>query len=583
MKLAGHLWFLAGGGVRGDAVYYFGMGRGLLNGLRLYVDLFETKPPLVFWLSALSLAAGGDARLYLAAQAALLVCVPPALSAVVLRGAGAGSNRRAAAALLVLLWGAALASFAADRGQGFQTEGFAVLPAAVPALVLVWSRDGVPGQRGTWLSGAALAIAMLLKEPFLLSAVAALAWAAAPRRDLLWAVRVVALAGLLALLFLLATGAAGGYLGTYLPEIMKGRLYDNLVYHDYRIDAFVQVPTPLWVRGLDTARLVRDVVPATPFAPLGVATALLIAGRPLWSGRSRWWWRLAAAAGVVALAACAQKGYDLRQVSVLIDQLGRPLPWGDPFFRWKLLEVAALGAAGAAALATLARARQWGPLAEAARALAVLYLATLVTGLAGDHPAHHALFALPVYLAAVADGLTRWGRGEGGRPATALVAAAAVLLVAGAASSRYDHGRLRAEQAALVAEQRLARAGAERLDALLTACGEARYVLADHRAQVLQALTRHSPVQLTYGMQRAHDDPGHLGFRSRPANPAFRAKMARDLASTRVIVFAAGTGRVLTVPGVEELLAHRGTAPPGCARPFLPVPGLVVDFQRAGP
>ncbi|HUY35688.1 MAG TPA: hypothetical protein VMV69_23295 [Pirellulales bacterium] len=48
--------FDAGTGINSDEILYFAMGRGPLNGLHAYIDLFETKPPMVFWLAALSLA-----------------------------------------------------------------------------------------------------------------------------------------------------------------------------------------------------------------------------------------------------------------------------------------------------------------------------------------------------------------------------------------------------------------------------------------------------------------------------------------------------------------------------------------------
>src|SRR2546422_741744 len=43
------------GAVQPDAYLYFTVGRGILNGLLPYKDLFETKPPGMFLLSALSL------------------------------------------------------------------------------------------------------------------------------------------------------------------------------------------------------------------------------------------------------------------------------------------------------------------------------------------------------------------------------------------------------------------------------------------------------------------------------------------------------------------------------------------------
>src|SRR5437762_2143520 len=42
-----------------DALIYLTIGRAILNGSKVYVDFFESKPPAIFYLSALSLRLGG--------------------------------------------------------------------------------------------------------------------------------------------------------------------------------------------------------------------------------------------------------------------------------------------------------------------------------------------------------------------------------------------------------------------------------------------------------------------------------------------------------------------------------------------
>ena len=53
----------AQGAIDGDGLIFTIIGRGMLNGLTLYIDLFETKPPGVFLLMALSLLMTGGERL----------------------------------------------------------------------------------------------------------------------------------------------------------------------------------------------------------------------------------------------------------------------------------------------------------------------------------------------------------------------------------------------------------------------------------------------------------------------------------------------------------------------------------------
>src|SRR4051812_43685219 len=68
--------------IGGDASVYLAVGRGILNGLAPYRDLFEIKPPGMFWLAGLSLALGGDERLAVFLQVVVLAAVPLLLVAV---------------------------------------------------------------------------------------------------------------------------------------------------------------------------------------------------------------------------------------------------------------------------------------------------------------------------------------------------------------------------------------------------------------------------------------------------------------------------------------------------------------------
>jgi hypothetical protein len=56
-----------------DTHIYLTVGRGLLNGLKPYVDLFETKPPGIFFLSAFSLLVSGGLLICNILQAIVLV------------------------------------------------------------------------------------------------------------------------------------------------------------------------------------------------------------------------------------------------------------------------------------------------------------------------------------------------------------------------------------------------------------------------------------------------------------------------------------------------------------------------------
>ena len=58
--LLSQAWFFYGGAFSGDTKYYWAMGQGYLNGLELYTDIFDTKPPAIYLLGALSYWLLGD-------------------------------------------------------------------------------------------------------------------------------------------------------------------------------------------------------------------------------------------------------------------------------------------------------------------------------------------------------------------------------------------------------------------------------------------------------------------------------------------------------------------------------------------
>ena len=69
-----------------DDPLYWAVGRGILNGLKPYIDLFENKPPGIFWLSALSMKlTGGVYAMNIFSFICLLItALTPAAAAVML-------------------------------------------------------------------------------------------------------------------------------------------------------------------------------------------------------------------------------------------------------------------------------------------------------------------------------------------------------------------------------------------------------------------------------------------------------------------------------------------------------------------
>ena len=73
------LFYEIQGAYTGDSPIYWAMGRGILNGRTPYIDLFETKPPGIFLLSALSIALTGGPMLGTVIQTLIIGAVPISL------------------------------------------------------------------------------------------------------------------------------------------------------------------------------------------------------------------------------------------------------------------------------------------------------------------------------------------------------------------------------------------------------------------------------------------------------------------------------------------------------------------------
>src|SRR3990167_5617355 len=67
---------VARGAMDSDTLLYFIVGRGVLNGLAPYADLFESKPPGMFLLAAISLWSTHGEWLAVALECTILVLIP---------------------------------------------------------------------------------------------------------------------------------------------------------------------------------------------------------------------------------------------------------------------------------------------------------------------------------------------------------------------------------------------------------------------------------------------------------------------------------------------------------------------------
>lgn len=239
-----------------DSPIYWAVGRGILNGLTPYRDLFETKPPGMFLVSALSLWLTGGLRLAAWLQTAALVTIPVAM----VGGALSHHARRTAAgrALLAGCLGLLLALYTAERAGEFQVESFG----AAFGCLAVWGMMRTLAHRSAGTAAllvAGFVGAIGMKEPFALTLVAC-GLVLAPDRSVLRRHTGSPLVhtAVIGMLALAALGYLEAYVGVYLREMLGSH---------------VGAGEPLALRMLHADRLARDLWAYAPVLLIIIAFA----------------------------------------------------------------------------------------------------------------------------------------------------------------------------------------------------------------------------------------------------------------------------------------------------------------------
>lgn len=255
------LFYEMQGPYTGDSTIYWAVGRGILNGRIPYVDLFETKPPGIFLLSAVSIALTGGPMLGHFLQTFIIGAVPVLLGIFVwFDTRGKKVEARAFLTTLAVLFGMLLTLFLAERSGEFQVESFGAFFGILYVLTVAWRRERW-GWDDAWLPAGCLLFAIGLKEPFLLSLLGtALILVDKKRPFIRIFVLPFAIAALVGIYLLLVLGFWSAYIDTYLPLMLGGHIQN---YGSW------------WERGLSFRRVFDDL---NEFAqPLGYIVILLLA------------------------------------------------------------------------------------------------------------------------------------------------------------------------------------------------------------------------------------------------------------------------------------------------------------------
>ncbi|MBU0459006.1 hypothetical protein KJ652_00775 [Patescibacteria group bacterium] len=240
LKGAYHLfaqaWYLFNGAHAGDANYYWTVGRGVLNDLKLYTDIFEGRPPIIFLLSSISIWLTGNAALGYWINS-FIVLLTPAMFGVALFYMCRDLLRhdKYLYIILGLLFGVTLALFSAFQAEGWQSEFFGSFFGIfyVTMIIILPNRNRI---YDTLILALCMFFSIGFKEPYVLVLLAAALVLARDfrhfKRIFLIPVVIVGITGLIALFVM---GYADGYLSTYLHSLFGQKIMSTV---------------PLWRRGL---------------------------------------------------------------------------------------------------------------------------------------------------------------------------------------------------------------------------------------------------------------------------------------------------------------------------------------------
>jgi len=528
-----------------DTLIYFTVARGILNGLKPYVDLFESKPPGMFLLAALSLLTTQGPWLATVLDIGVKLSLPAMLVAF------AASEGRKSGSANSLLWlcstafllGATLTQFLVDRVGAVQTEGFGAFLLCLYALHVVWndSRGWTP----TLVRSLLLMLAIGLKEPFVFAAFSAALLTARDMRDF-WRAFVLPLliAGVLGLVALCILGYAHAYLAIYLPAMVGKRITNNPV-------------EPLFVRSFSVAKVLYNVTIAYRTWGFGALIGALWVLYPLWRAR-----RADLIGLLLVLSGSVLAFLVLRFTWVLsVFFHGAYLAHLNLFVTFVYLKTAEYFALLAAFLAVLhfqrKRGLAWFTLVGMAATLPV----SATVGIAGYALQHWAFACASFFALALA--FVRYATAEKVKTVSGVVWAIVVVAVLVFRPWPERLTRLRDDL-----QQHSAKANAEvvrRFDNLLDTCGIQRYAGIEVHQEL--AFARHSPIGPLF-IQKAHE---YLG----QDHPLFLTTY-RNMLDAEVLVLRKDS----TPYGVfSRLLDQFNDKPPACAQGYLPIGDLDIRFR----
>jgi hypothetical protein len=527
-----------------DYFIYTTVGRGILNGLIPYVDLFETKPPGMFLLSALSLLMSGNEMLAVVLQILFLVALPILFIVLTLRQTEKGTPIfwKLCLAIVAFASGTLLALFLEERSGLLQTELFGSLFCIVYITTFFLKKEGIGIDIVRSLS---ILGAVMMKEPFLLTLFASAILLARSRRDFIWSFLVPGIAALAGGILLLALlGYLQAYIEIYLPTMLGNRFQAG-------------GDAPLFLRALWVRRLLSNVTEYWNSPLFGYVLLALCALFPLLERSvSKRGMILGAIFGLVLLL-LSHVNFSLLHVLYILHY---HIPTRDLFF-WQLLGVCVL-----LLLVIIFLSRQLSQESKqlVSRFFIVLlgiFSVTMAIGMPGGYNDYHFAFAVPFFAALLLIflryGNSPYARAELFLPLSLLLCLAVMFYQPNPKHMDY----LRAQTHI---NSHSNRDTIRAVDQLLTACESERYVnLGAHQKL---AFAKHSPI----GPLFLRDVFSYL-----PKEHPLVQKTEENMEQWGRIAIA---DENYTGDSPDSLFAV--TNVPDCAKPYLPIPGVTVLFRK---
>lgn len=529
--------------LNGDFLIYLTIGRGIVNGLRPYVDLFESKPPGIFYLSAFSVwLTDGDA-LARVLQAANLMALPALLPLYVWLQRRSWSPQTVALLGTAFMFGGLLALRAEENAGGMQSEVFGLLPVALYALSVVWPTPWTWTRR--LLTGLYLLMVVAIREPFLLGIFAASLLTCRTWRQFVECFLLPAtIAAVVGVIILFVLGLLPAYVTVYLPGMLANRIEGAST-------------GPLFLRALWVHRFFGSLTTFSTMPLFGY----LLAGLWLWSlvrqAKTR-------SILVFAAATAVAGAFALNQMFVLFTVL----------YKASLLGLSALqvfaelgsitaayvvgGMLFAAALSYLAF-RDWRTCTAVLCGLAALPLLSLSAGI-GGYVWNYMLYAVPAFLALVLLFV------RNASPRGALVVC--VFLAVTALAYRQEEAGKWSSSLDLYGK---AQEQSDKLEALMDACGLTRFVFAGSFPTF--AFAKYSPIGPIF-TPYFHD---YLEF----DHSLYQATYKNILGQGRILLVPTGTPLNSRDPLPEEIRGQFTAAVPDCARGLPEPPEFRVLYRQA--